>query len=308
MIKTPVNISKVPHRSLFRFPGGKTWLVPFVRDWLQHRNQKPRVFCEPFLGGGIVGLTVAFEDLAEEVVLVERDPDIAAVWKVLLSDEAEWLEEKIGRFELKESTARYWKNKRKLSLKERAFRTLLLNRINRAGIITDSAGMLKKGENGQGLSSRWYPQTFQSRIRALAQQREKIQFSQGDAFSYLEDLKQEEDVCFFLDPPYTAGGQKEGSRLYTYSEIDHRRLFRIAGSLKGDFLLTYSDSPEVRELIAENKLWFYQKTMKTSHHNLKRELIISKSLDWLSSEYGFVDHLGLIWHNLSNRITMYRLR
>jgi hypothetical protein len=29
-----VNVSTVPHRSPFRYPGGKTWLVPRVRDWL----------------------------------------------------------------------------------------------------------------------------------------------------------------------------------------------------------------------------------------------------------------------------------
>jgi hypothetical protein len=30
-----VNVSTVPHRSPFRYPGGKTWLVPRVRDWLK---------------------------------------------------------------------------------------------------------------------------------------------------------------------------------------------------------------------------------------------------------------------------------
>lgn len=30
----PVNVASVPQRSPFRYPGGKTWLVPYVRDWL----------------------------------------------------------------------------------------------------------------------------------------------------------------------------------------------------------------------------------------------------------------------------------
>ena len=29
-----VNVASVPQRSPFRYPGGNTWLVPYVRLWL----------------------------------------------------------------------------------------------------------------------------------------------------------------------------------------------------------------------------------------------------------------------------------
>ena len=32
--KTIVNVASVKHLSPFRYPGGKTWLVPRVREWL----------------------------------------------------------------------------------------------------------------------------------------------------------------------------------------------------------------------------------------------------------------------------------
>ena len=36
-----VNVASVPQRSPFRYPGGKTWLVPVVRQWLkQETNEK----------------------------------------------------------------------------------------------------------------------------------------------------------------------------------------------------------------------------------------------------------------------------
>ena len=92
----PVNVASVPQRSLFRYPGGKTWLVPRVRQWLLSMPLKPRRFVEPFLGGGIISLTVASEDLADSVVMVELDDEVAAVWKVVLSKEANWLSERIG--------------------------------------------------------------------------------------------------------------------------------------------------------------------------------------------------------------------
>src|SRR5712671_8236811 len=61
MARRVINVSAVPHRSPFRYPGGKTWLVPYVRQWLSSRAPKPEELIEPFAGGAIVGLTVAFE-------------------------------------------------------------------------------------------------------------------------------------------------------------------------------------------------------------------------------------------------------
>jgi len=78
------NVSAVTHRSPFRYPGGKTWFVPRVRRWLKWLGYKPAKFIEPFAGGAITGLTVAFENLAETVVLVEKDEQVAAVWQTII--------------------------------------------------------------------------------------------------------------------------------------------------------------------------------------------------------------------------------
>lgn len=64
-----VNVASVKHRSPFRYPGGKTWLVPRVRRWLLSLPKRPSEFFEPFAGGAIVALTVAAERLADHVTL-----------------------------------------------------------------------------------------------------------------------------------------------------------------------------------------------------------------------------------------------
>ena len=74
-----VNVAQVKHRSPFRYPGGKTWLVPRVFQWLFAKEQRPAEFIEPFAGVAIVGLTVAFENLADHVTRVEMDSQVAAV-------------------------------------------------------------------------------------------------------------------------------------------------------------------------------------------------------------------------------------
>jgi DNA adenine methylase len=81
--KAPTNVAQVRQLSPFRYPGGKTWLVPEVRKWLMASKIRPSVFVEPFAGGAIVGLSVAAEGLAEHVFLGELDDDVAAVWQTI---------------------------------------------------------------------------------------------------------------------------------------------------------------------------------------------------------------------------------
>ena len=61
-----VNVASVRQLSPFRYPGGKTWLVPEIRRWMA-RLDRPSVFVEPFAGGAIASLTVAAEHLAKRV-------------------------------------------------------------------------------------------------------------------------------------------------------------------------------------------------------------------------------------------------
>src|SRR6266700_134649 len=95
-----VNVASVPQRSPFRYPGGKTWFVPQLRDWLRSFQKRISVFVEPFAGGGIASLTVAMENLADHVVMAELDSNVAAVWKVILSDASTELMDRIRRFEI----------------------------------------------------------------------------------------------------------------------------------------------------------------------------------------------------------------
>ena len=72
------NVSTVRQRSPLRYPGGKTWLVPHILEWL--KTTKPRILIEPFAGGGIASLTAVMEPLVEQAIMVELDLDVAAFW------------------------------------------------------------------------------------------------------------------------------------------------------------------------------------------------------------------------------------
>lgn len=69
--------------------------MPYIRAWLCSLPVRPAECIEPFAGGGIVSLTVAFEHLADHVTMVELDDQVASIWQTLLSGDAAWLVERI---------------------------------------------------------------------------------------------------------------------------------------------------------------------------------------------------------------------
>lgn len=276
-----VNVASVPQRSPFRYPGGKTWLIPRIREWFASMDKRPFHLIEPFAGGGIVSLTAAFEALAERVTMVEMDDGVGAVWKTIVNGDAEWLVEKIVSFELTPENVQARLTQEPTSTQEKALNTILKNRCFRGGILAHGSGLLKYGENGKGIRSRWYPETLKKRILNIIEVRDTITFIQGDGIEVLKKHRRQKRAVVFIDPPYTAGGKKAGRRLYTHSEIDHEELFRVASSLAGDFLMTYDDADEIREMAARFKFETKLIPMKNTHHATMYELIIGRDLSWM---------------------------
>lgn len=270
-----VNVASVPQRSPFRYPGGKTWLIPVVRKWLK-QSKDHKTLLEPFAGGGIVSLTAAFENLADEIVMIELDHEVAAVWEVIINGDHNWLADEIYSFDLNPENANLILQKKDKTIREQAFSTILKNRIFHGGIITKGSGLIKNGENGKGIKSRWYPKTLHDRIKAIGHVKSKMKFVTGDAFKGLERIKNDKDAYSFIDPPYTMAGK----RLYTHFVIDHDALFALTAQLKGKFMLTYDDTEEIRGLANKYNLNFRIIPMKTTHHIQKNEIIISDNFDW----------------------------
>jgi DNA adenine methylase len=277
--KTPTNVAQVKHLSPFRYPGGKTWLVPEVRKWLMASQRPPSVFVEPFAGGAMAGLSVAAEGLAERVFLSELDEDVAAVWITVFNGtdaDVSWLCKHIVEFSVSEKNVRDVLAGKPRSNKGLAFRTIVKNRMQRGGIMAAGAGLVKTGEAGRGLKSRWYPETLATRIQALRALRERITFEQADAFEIVKRFAKDRDAFFFVDPPYTAGGKKAGKRLYTHNEIDHEGLFALMAGVRGSVMATYDDAPEVRDLAARHGFRVEEVPMKNTHHAIIKELLILK--------------------------------
>jgi DNA adenine methylase len=271
----PVNVASVPQRSPFRYPGGKTWLVPYIRSWLANRTTG--VLIEPFAGGGIVGLTAGFEGLADHVVLVERDANIAAVWQTILGGQEKWLADRILHFGLTRENVLGILQNEPTSQRERAFAVILRNRVQRGGIMAPGAGLVKTGENGRGLNSRWYPETLAHRIQEIASVRERFTFIEGDGFEVIRRYADDESAAFFVDPPYTIASR----RLYPHWQVNHRALFAQLRNVRGDVLLTYDNTREISSIASEFSFETQAIAMKNTHHAKMTELLIGKNFSWL---------------------------
>jgi DNA adenine methylase len=139
------------------------------------------------------------------------------------------------------------------------------------------AGLVKQGENNRGLFSRWYPRTLARRIRDIGTVRQYISFYSGDGFDLIRDYAADKTVAFYVDPPYT----KAARRLYRHWQVDHEALFRELARAKGDFLMSYDNTPEIRELAANFGLQYRTVMMKNTHHTKMAELLIGRNLHWL---------------------------
>lgn len=160
------------------------------------------------------------------------------------------------------------------------FHTLLRNRTCHGGILAPGSGVLKHGENGRGIRSRWYPETLRKRIQNIKFVRDKITFIQGDGIEAVSKYAHDRNAVFFIDPPYTAAGKRAGSRLYTHSQLDHEELFVQSKKIRGDFVMTYDVADEVIAMASARKFHVGTVSMKNTHHSTMQELVIGKELSW----------------------------
>ena len=272
-----VNVASVPQRSPLRYPGGKTWLVPHIRVWLHSLDTKPRLLIEPFAGGGIVSLTAVMEGLVERCLMAELDRDVAAFWHAALRF-CPSIKRRVLAFDPTRHAVHALADCQPCDVVEHGFRTLVLNRTRRGGILAPGASLNRSGENGRGIGSRWYPETIARRLDEISKHAKRIGFCETEGTQLLESLldRSTSDTVAFVDPPYTAGGKRAGRRLYAHNEVDHPALFEILSRSNAEFLMTYDYAPPIMELTEKHGFNVVQVTMKNTHHAKVPELVITR--------------------------------
>lgn len=207
----------------------------------------------------------------------EVERGVAAVWRTILGDDFERLAQRILTFNVSRETILRELNETPHNDLQLAFQTILRNRTQRGGIVAPGASLMRNGENGRGVASRWYPETLAQRIREAHMLTSRVTFQERDAFEVIRGQMHKPNAVFFVDPPYTCGGKNAGKRLYSHSTVDHGALFELLRQVRGHVLCTYSDSKEVRFLAGKHGFSLHEVLMKNTHHERLAELILLKA-------------------------------
>jgi DNA adenine methylase len=243
------------------------------------------VLVEPFAGGGSIGLAAAFHGVVDKVVMVELDEQVASVWKTILHGDAEWLAQRILGFEMNRENLERELSRTPASEKEKAFHAILRNRTLHGGRLVEKNGFIKKGTNGKGLLSYWFPKAIARRINAIKCIADKIDFRHDDGLEVMKEFADRNDVIYFVDPPYTTGRRpprKELYKLYKHHNITHGDVFAACASVRGEFLLTYNDTEDIKELSCRYGFQMRSIKMKNLRNAIKHELVIGRDLSCLN--------------------------
>lgn len=239
--------------SPFRYAGGKFYARKLIMEHLPLHN----CYVEPFAGGA----SIFFAKMkAEKNWLNDIDKELMNCLTIIRDNPEKLIEMLKGEKATKERH-HYYKNIYKPKTKlEWATRWYYLNRTSYSGIMNMQNCYWGYGDKYSMRPENW--------PRNISRTSEKLQGVKLTSIDFEEVIGKAEDGAFlFIDPPYY---NAEQDKFYTYffNRQDHYRLCEVLRKHKKriKFLLTYDNSPEVKELYR----WAYKIYEKEWNYTLNR--------------------------------------
>lgn len=242
--------------SPMRHSGGKWKLLKEIAPLLVPALAKAEVFAEPYVGGGSVALWVAQNYPKLPIILNDRDPEVAALWRVLVGDEHEALAEMVRR---RRPTRKFFgelTNGAASVDRHLTFRRIMFSRLAYDGRIDGGWSENRRVRfDGADLARRI------RRIHNLLAGRTTV-FNE-DALDLIQRLPAK--TVIYADPPYPT----QGPKLYRHamSEGEHEALADALRRRRGPWLVSNEYARSIRELYAAREI-------RTVANRGKRELLI----------------------------------
>jgi DNA adenine methylase len=235
--------------SPFRYAGGKFYARKLI---IEHIPQHI-FYIEPFAGGASIFFA---KPKAEQNWLNDIDKDLINCLTVIRDNPHELIERLKGEKATKERHA-YYKNEYKPKTKlDRAVRWFYINRTSYSGIMN-----MQNCYWGYGDKYSMRPENWPRNILRTSAKLQGVKLTSLDFEKVIEEAPN--NSFLFIDPPYYNADQQK-FYVHFFKKEDHLRLSKILKKHKNriKFLITYDDSPEVRELYAwagamHEKEWNY---------------------------------------------------
>ena len=215
---------------------GRTGKKSPIKDTI--KKQSPdnfNLYVEPFVGSGAIYLHMDLKDTP--AVINDLDKDLMKAWRAIKSGIT--IDENTYNFPSRENQEKYMNSKK--TTNNEIFIQQLIKSLGTFG----SKGM---GKIYKPLSI----DNFKNKVRNAKKQKDYMKNTKIFNNDYKSIIKKFDGVntYFFLDPPYE---KSEG--MYSNFKMDFNELNNILKNVKGKFLLTLNDSPEIRKIFKNFKIF-----------------------------------------------------
>jgi DNA adenine methylase len=251
-------------KSPLRYPGGKSRAIPQIQ---KHLPISFTEFREPFVGGGSVFLFIRQQYPGVRIWISDLNYDLYCFWKTAqsdmhrLADAVTKIKEECGHGQQLFDQLREDFHADGSDF-ERAVRFFVMNRITFSGTV-DSGGYSEAAFRAR------FTHSSIKRLLHLEPLLQNIKITHLDYKSVLREPGK--DTFLFLDPPYLSATR---SRLYgkngsLHTAFDHAEFAEEMKRCPHRWLITYDDSPEIRENFSASNI--YEWELQYGMNNYKQE-------------------------------------
>lgn len=264
--------------SPLRYPGGKAKLAPFMGLMINKMNIQKGTYIEPFAGGAGVALMLLIEGYVNDIVINDYDKAIYSVWRAIVDESENFIDRitqtQVNIDEWKKQKEIYTIKNKKYSL-DLAFATFFLNRTNRSGILKGGpiGGFEQKGN--YKIDARYNSDKLIERIQTIAKYKKHIKVYNKEIVSFIENVLPcyGQDSLIYFDPPYF----NKGPELYKnfFGKENHIKIAQlICNKVKGNWIITYDDTPEIVNLYKEQCIRRYDLNYSVANTGKSSEVIV----------------------------------
>jgi DNA adenine methylase len=219
--------------------GGKKRLHPLIIEKTEAIPHK--TYVEPFVGMGGVFLRRRFRPRLE--VATDLNGEIVNLFRILQRHHQQLLD--VMRFQI--ASRRDFERLRETDPKtltelERAARFLYLQRLAFGGQVRGVFGVAPEH------AARFSLSLLEPILEAAHERLESVVFECLD-WADLIPRYDTPDTLFYLDPPYFGSESDYGKGLFDRTQ--YARMAEVLGVLKGAFILSINDRPEIREVFGQ---------------------------------------------------------
>ena len=268
--------------SPLRYPGGKTFMTPFFKDFIKCNNLSNVTYAEPYAGGAGAALSLLFSRTVNNIYINDANIAIYSFWNSLIN----YSEEFMFLFENTDVTLAEWNNQREIFNNAKGFSvslgfaTFYLNRCNRSGIISagpiGGSSMESQNKAKYKIDARFKKKNLRIRLQRIIENKEYIHVSNKDALNFVNDLDKLaniKELFVYLDPPYYV----HGSELYMnfYRHQDHQNLCSFLKQKHSfHWILSYDNVSEIKKMYKDFTLYTFDLKYTINKARRGKELLV----------------------------------